>query len=101
MEYLRVWTEVDLKEIEDHIVIVDDKYGYCPACKKIGIELINLKKCPSCGREFKYVTSKEAQGGRHDIVIRTRKKLPGLTFVDYNDYDHELGKKKAGSLFNV
>jgi hypothetical protein len=101
MEYLRIWTEVDLKDIEDHIIIVDDKYGHCPACKKIGIELKELKKCPSCGRDFKYVTSKEAQGGKFEIVMRTKRKLPGLTFVDYSDYEHELGKKKAGSLFKV
>lgn len=101
MEYVRVWTEVDLKDIEDHIIIVDDKYGHCPACKKIGIELKELSKCPSCGRVFKYVTSKDAQGGKKDIVTRTRKKLPALTFVDYNDYEHEIGKKKAESLFKI
>jgi hypothetical protein len=101
MEYMRIWTEVDLQDIESHIIIVDDKYGHCPGCKKIGIELKDLQKCPSCGRKFKYVTSKEAQGGKHDIVIRTKKKLPGLIFVDYNDFDHEVGKKKAASLFKI
>jgi hypothetical protein len=101
MEYMRIWTEVDLTDIEEHIVMVDDKYGHCPGCKKIGIELKDLTKCPSCGREFKYVTSKEAKGGKFEIVMRTKKKLPGMTFVDYSDYEHELGKKKAGSLFKI
>lgn len=101
MEYMRVWQEVDLKDIEDHIIIVEDKYGHCPGCKKIGIELKDLTKCPSCGREFKYVTSKEAKGGKTDIVMRTKKKLPRLVFVDYGDYEHELGKKKAENLFKL
>ena len=101
MDYMRIWTEVNIHEIEEHIVFVDDKYGHCPGCKKIGIELKDLTNCPSCGREFKYVTSKEARGGKTDIVMRTRKKLPSLTFVDYNDYEHVLGKKNASGLFNV
>jgi hypothetical protein len=101
MEYMRVWNEVDLNDIEEHIIIVDDKNGHCPGCKKIGIELNNLKICPSCGREFKYVTSKDAQGGKFDIVMRTRKKLPDLVFVDYGDYEPEIGRKKAAGLFKV
>jgi uncharacterized Zn finger protein (UPF0148 family) len=101
MEYMRIWNEVDVKDIESHIIIVDDKFGHCPGCKKIGIELKDLKKCPSCGREFRYVTSKEAQGGKFDIVTRTRRKLPELVFVDYADYERETGKKKAESLFKV
>jgi hypothetical protein len=101
MEYMRIWNEVDIKDVESRIIIVDDKFGHCPGCKKIGIELKDLIKCPSCGREFKYVTSKEAQGGKFDIVNRTRKKLPNLVFVDYGDYEREVGKKKAASLFKV
>ena len=101
MEYMRIWSEVDIKDVENHIIIVDDKFGHCPGCKKIGIELKDLNKCPSCGRDFKYVTSKEAQGGKFDIVTRTRKKLPNLIFVDYGDYERETSKKKAASLFKV
>jgi hypothetical protein len=101
MEYMRIWSEVDIKDVENHIIIVDDKFGHCPGCKKIGIELKDLNKCPSCGRDFKYVTSKDAQGGKFDIVNRTRKKLPQLIFVDYGDFERETGKKKAASLFKV
>lgn len=101
MENLRVWKEVDIDEIKEHLVIVDDKYGHCPNCKKIGIELNGLTHCPDCGREFKYVTSKDARGGRTDIVKRTRKKLPNLIFIDYDDYERATGKKTAESLFNV
>jgi hypothetical protein len=100
MDYIRVWTEVDIKEIEEHIIMVDDKYGHCHKCKEIGIELKELKKCPSCGRDIKYVTSKEAGKGKSEIVIRIRKKLPELTFVDYDDYLYLTGKDKAKSLFN-
>ncbi|HRZ25472.1 MAG TPA: hypothetical protein P5346_05055 [Spirochaetota bacterium] len=101
MELIRVWSELDIAEIKEHIVMADDKFGHCPNCKKIGIDLKDLKKCPSCGREFKYITSKEASGGKIDIVARLKKKLPDLAFVDYSDYERLTGKRKAEDLFSV
>ena len=101
MGYIRVWNEVDIHEIQEHIIMVDDMFGHCPKCKKIGIELKELKNCPSCGMVFKYVTSKEAKGGRSEIVTRIRKKLPALTFIDYDDYEHLTGKEKAENLFKI
>ena len=101
MGYIRIWSEVDIHEIQDHLIMVDDQLGFCPKCKKIGIPLKDLTKCPSCGIEFRYVTSKDARGGRSDIVTRTRKKLPELTFVDYDDYERLTGKEKAESLFKI
>jgi len=101
MEYMRVWKELKVEDVQNHIIMVEDKFGHCPGCKQIGIELKELKNCPGCGREFKYVTSKDARGGKTDIVSRTRKKLPDLNFVDYDDYERVTGKKKAESLFNI
>ncbi len=96
MDYLRIWKEVDLAEIQAHIIIVDDIFGFCPGCREIGIKLEDLKKCPKCGREFKYVTSREKSPA---MVMRTRRKLPDLIFVDYDDFDRLTGKKKAETLF--
>ena len=101
MDHIRVWTELSVEDVQQHIIMVEDRFGHCPGCKKIGIELKELSKCPGCGREFKYVTSKDAKGGKTDIVIRTRRKLPDLVFVDYDDYERVTGKKKAESLFNI
>ena len=101
MDYIRIWTEMDISEIENHIIMVEDKFGHCPGCKKIGIELKDVKKCPECEREFKYMSSKEARGGKYDIIDRIKKKLPDLTFVDYDDYIRLTSKNKAKSLFNV
>ena len=98
MGFIRIWTEVDIKEIKEHIVMVDDLSGYCTECKKIGIDLKEIKKCPSCGIEFKYVTSTESKGGKSDIVKRIKKKIPHLVFVDYNDYERLTGRDKAQSL---
>ena len=102
MEYLRIWNEVEIDEITNHLIMADDLNGFCPECKKLGIELNQeLKNCPSCSREIKYVTSKDSKNGKVEIVTRIRKKLPHLIFVDYNDYERITGKKNAENIFNV
>ena len=102
MEMIRVWTQADISEIEGSVLIVDDLFGFCPGCKEMGLKLEGLASCPKCGRKFKYVTSREARGGAKavDFVKRTSKKLPDLIFIDYEDYDYFLRKKKAEGLFN-
>lgn len=100
MERVRIWTEVDIHEIENHITLVDDKFAFCPGCKEMGIKIEGLKSCPKCNREFKYVTARESRGLKGlEMIGRIRKKLPDLTFVDYDDYERVTGKKKAESLF--
>jgi len=102
MDHIRVWSEVDLAEIQNHIITVDDKFGFCPGCREMGIKLEGLKTCPKCGREFKYVTAHESRGTKgFEMIGRIRKKLPHMIFVDFDDYERISGKKKAESLFNV
>ena len=101
MAFIRIWSEADTQKIQESILVVDDITGYCPGCKELGIKLDNLKNCPKCKREFKYVTSRDARGGQKGVsfVSRIMKKLPGLTFVDYEDYEYITSKKKAEGLF--
>ena len=103
MEFLRIWSEVDIKDIQDKIIIVDGISGYCPGCKEIGIKLLDLRSCPKCNREYKYVTSKDVKSGAkvNEIVLRIKNKLPNLTFVDYEDYERAITKKKGESLFKI
>jgi hypothetical protein len=102
MEFLRIWAEVDTKKIQESILVVDDKFGFCPSCKELGIKIDGLKSCPKCKREFKYVTSREARGGEKGVafVARIMGKLPGMIFVDYDDYEYITRKKKAQGLFS-
>jgi hypothetical protein len=99
MEHMRVWAEVDITEVADHIIIADDKFGFCTGCREIGIKVEGVTQCPKCGRVFKYISARESKGGRHEIVARLRRKAPALTFVDYDDYERLTGKKKAEGLF--
>ncbi len=99
MEHMRIWTEVDVAEVAEHIIIADDKFGFCPGCREIGIKVEGAAQCPKCARTFRYITARESRGGRHEIVARLRRKAPALVFVDYDDYERLTGKQKAQSLF--
>jgi hypothetical protein len=101
MDIARVWKQIDVKEIQEKILIVDEILGFCPGCKEIGIKLEGIKHCPKCGREFRYVTSREAVRGDGAIVFvqRVMKKLPDLIFIDYHDYEYLTAKKKTQELF--
>lgn len=100
---MRIWAEVNIEDISAHLAVCDDKYAYCPGCKKLGISLENLSKCPECGRIFKYITSSEATRNKKntEMIIRIKKKVPNMTFIDYEDYDHLLNRNKAKNLFNL
>jgi protein-arginine kinase activator protein McsA len=101
MDYVRIWTQIDKNDIVSHMVVVDDKFGFCTGCREIGIKIDALKKCPKCGREFKYVSSRESKGGGRgfETMVRLKNRLPDLIFVDYDDYERITGKQKAETLF--
>jgi hypothetical protein len=101
MDFIRVWKEMDLDEIEKHIVLVDDIQGFCPSCKKTGIKYEEFAKCPSCGSEFKYAATREkaeSQASAH-VIAKIHQKASHLVIVDYTDYSSLLNKKKTKSLF--
>lgn len=100
MDLLRIWQEADIKDVQEHILMADELFGFCLGCKTPGLKLQDLKKCPQCGREFIYITSKDVRGHKSaEVVMRLKKKLPHLLFVDYDDYERLVSKNKAADLF--
>jgi hypothetical protein len=101
MNLIRVWKEIDLDDIEKHILIADDLHGFCPGCKHTGIKYSEMKKCPGCCREFKYAATREkGDSAAGQLVInKIAKHCPDLIIIDYNDYKHHTDKQKAHNLF--
>ena len=98
---IRIWVEIDINDVEKHMLLVDDQLGFCPGCREIAIKLENLEKCPGCGREFKYISAREAAGDKSfDMVVRVKNKFPDMTFIDYNDYKRLASKNKTERLFD-
>lgn len=93
-DFVRVWKDIDVKDISGHLLIVGDIAGDCSNCKELGIDYTKVSACPKCGIVFKYIASRTREVGK---IIKRR---PDLIFVDFEDYKKAMGKIKAKGLFD-
>ncbi len=97
---VRVWQQLDLNTLKQHLLLIDDLYGTCAACKQIGLNYLKDKSCSGCGTEFKYLATRlkdPAETGK--ILRRIEKEKLGLTLIDREDYEKAMAEKNIGSLF--
>jgi hypothetical protein len=92
-DFVRIWKEIDIKDISDHLLVVGDVSGDCSKCRTLGIDYAKVSACPKCGTDFKYIASRSKEVGK---IIRRR---PDLIFIDFEDYKKITGRLKAKSLF--
>jgi hypothetical protein len=92
-DLIRVWKEMDVSDIEKHLLIVGEVTGDCSSCRELGIEYSSAKLCPKCGNEFKYIAT------RFHETRKIKQKRPDLIFIDFDDYKKAAGKIKAKNLF--
>ncbi|MFH1854169.1 MAG: hypothetical protein ABH815_02530 [Candidatus Omnitrophota bacterium] len=93
-DFVRVWKEIDIKEMSNHLLVVGDLTGDCSNCRALGIDYTKASICPKCGTNFKYIASRSREVGK---II---KKRPDLIFIDFEDYKKITGKIKARNLFS-
>jgi hypothetical protein len=94
-DLIRVWKEMDILDIEKHLLIAGDVSGDCSSCRKLGINYSSAKTCPECGNEFKYIASRS-----HEIK-KIKQRRPDLIFIDFDDYKKATGKIKARDIFST
>jgi NAD(P)H-hydrate repair Nnr-like enzyme with NAD(P)H-hydrate dehydratase domain len=92
-DFIRVWKEVEVGDITEHLLVVGDVSGDCCKCRALGIDYAKVKACPECGTDFKYIASRTGQ------INRIKSKRPDLIFIDLDDYKKAVGKIKAKGLF--
>ncbi|MCX5687202.1 MAG: hypothetical protein NTV71_00915 [Candidatus Omnitrophica bacterium] len=94
-DLIRVWKEMDISDIEKHLLIAGEVTGDCSSCRELGINYSSAKSCPKCGSEFKYIAT------RFYETRKIKQKRPDLIFIDFEDYKKATGKIKAKNLFFV
>ena len=52
MEYIRVWKEIDIEEVKNHIIMVEDKYGHCPGMQTDRNRTERTEKMPRLRKSF-------------------------------------------------
>jgi len=92
-DFIRVWKDIDIKDISDHLLVVGDVAGDCSKCRTLGIDYVKSAMCPKCGTGFKYIASRSREVGK---IIKRR---PDLIFIDFEDYKKITGKIRARDLF--
>ena|SRR3989338_9094946 len=100
--WIRVWTTKDINEIQKHLLIVGDLMGDCAHCRELGIEYKTATKCPNCGTEFKYFTSRRFEthpSERFQIVKRVHMLRSDMLWIDYDDFKKLTGRQQAKDFF--
>ena len=100
-ELIRLWVEEDIEQLAKQLLIVGESYSDCGNCRQLGLDFSVAKSCPQCKTLFKYVTSRQASGSSGDRFHWLKKikgKRPELHFVDYDDYQKNIGRLRARDL---
>jgi hypothetical protein len=95
---LRVWQELDLKDVEQSLIVVGELSAECFACHKVGINSTSVQ-CPQCGAHFKYM------GFRRRVDMNYLRKLredfPYMVLIDFDDFKKATGKSTARKLLDL
>jgi len=96
--WLRLWEELDLADIEKHLIVVGDLSAECFCCHKVGIDS-KARACPGCSAIFKYI------GFRRKVQIpylyKVREERPRIVIIDFDDFKKSLGKRDARKLLDI
>lgn len=98
--FVRVWTEVDVEEIEKHLILIEDLYGTCGNCKKLGLNYLKDSSCPACGVKFLYAaTNVKSPGEVVKILNRIQTSGLHLKLIEREDYNKAQAKDALSALF--
>ena len=96
--FVRAWEELDLADIEKHLIVVGDLSAECFGCHKVGIDS-KARACPDCSAIFKYI------GFRRKVQIsylrKVRDERPRIVIIDFDDFKRSLGKRDAQKLLDI
>lgn len=95
--YIRVWRDMDLDDIQKHLLVAGDPTGDCANCREIGIDIVKAKACPKCGAEFKYIGTRIRDSVPQ--ARRLKQKRPDLTVIEYSDFKNAQARNDARKIF--
>lgn len=95
---IRVWKELDLSDVEKHLIVVGELSSDCYACRQVGLDH-KAAVCPNCGTPFKYLAFRRKIG--FGQIKKLKDELPGTLFIDFEDFKHGSGKSEARKLLDL
>ncbi|MCU0824077.1 MAG: hypothetical protein MUF77_05495 [Leptospira sp.] len=101
-KFVRVWRKLAVEEIKKQLLYIDDLYGTCGNCKRLGLNYLKDKKCPDCGIQFKYLATKvnnTAEVGK--ILSRIEKEGLDYILIEREDFERSNAADAARDLFKT
>jgi len=92
---IRVWQEMDIKEIEPRLLIAGAISADCANCKEVGISFGAIT-CPKCGAAFKYMGTRMSDSAKE--AKRMKNKRPDLVIIDLRDIRELQARTKARGI---
>lgn len=97
--FVRVWKELDLVDVEKHLLVMGELTAECFACHHIGLKADTVQ-CPECGAAFKYMGFRRSRVDAK-YLAKLKEELPYLTFIDFEDFKKGIGKSSARKLLDL
>ncbi len=99
-KFVRVWQRLPVEEVRKKLLYVDDLYGTCGNCKKLGLNYLKDRICPACKTEFRYITvNSKNPADVTKILSRLEKESIPLIMIDRDDFEKSSAKDAAEELF--
>lgn len=99
-KFVRVWTKISVDEIKKQILYVDDLYGTCGNCKKLGLNYLKDRSCPDCKTTFRYMaTNSKNPSEIAKMLARMEKENIPFTLIDREDFERSSARDAAMDLF--
>ena len=97
---VRVWQNLNVDEVRQHLILVDDLYGSCGNCRQLGLNYVKDAQCSGCGTTFRYLATKLRSPGE---VARILKRIESdglkLTVIDREDFERAAAHDSVSNLF--
>jgi hypothetical protein len=100
LKSVRVWTQLKVDDVKKKLLYIDDLYGTCGNCRRLGLNYLKDKVCPECKTEFRYIaTNLKNPAEIQKILNRLEKENIQLTMIDREDFDRSNARDAAQDLF--
>jgi hypothetical protein len=96
MKFLRVWQELNLEDIKQHLLVIGELSAECFNCHELGID-IKSRSCPNCGTVFKYLGFRRKL--RSQDFKSFNQERTGVKLIDFFDFKKAINKEDAHDIF--
>ena len=99
-KFVRVWKQLQVEEVKKQLLYVDDLYGTCGSCKRLGLNFLKDKSCPDCKTTFKYIaTNSKNPTDVAKLLTRIEKEKLDFIMIDREDFERSIASDAAKNLF--